>query len=180
MTYFHIKTILVFRRALIYSISLMFLLLSFTAYMTKRHSICYVSLQLLWSQQKLHLDSFFCFYCSCKKLTWVTKLCTFLPSPKADKVKSFIALLTKHVPGICERTFPLWEFVEDVSLLPFSTENFRMVQMTVSFALWKRDYMWLATIKVHMWEIIILCINARRQLVFFFKEWKSYILAVNF
>lgn len=43
--------------------------------------------------------------------------CNFLSSPKADK--SFIALLTKHVLAICERTFPLWEFVEDVSLIPF-------------------------------------------------------------
>lgn len=180
MTNFHIKTILVFRWALIYSISLMFLLLSFTAYMTKRHSICYVSLQLPWSQQKLHLASFFGFYCSCKKLTWVTKLCISLSSPKADKVKSFIALLAKHVPGVCERTFPLWEFVEDVSLLPFPEKISEWYKWLVSFALWKRDYMWIVTINVHMWEIIILCINARGQLVFFFKEWKSYILAENF
>lgn len=43
--------------------------------------------------------------------------CIFLSSPKADK--SFIVLFTKHALAICKRAFLLWEFVEDVSLLPF-------------------------------------------------------------
>lgn len=59
-----------------------------------QYMLCVISTPMVTTESAS--GQFFGFYCSCKELTWVTKLFIFLSSPKADKVKSFIELLTKH------------------------------------------------------------------------------------